>query len=105
MKHYNKLVRDGIPAAIEAEGRRCSAVVMDEAEYVEALLQKLVEEAREVAAASEEERAAELADLYEVIDALLAHHGWQEVEIRALQARRRAERGGFSKRLKLVWAD
>jgi len=102
---YNKLVRDRIPEIITAEGRRCAIETMSEAEYQQALLTKLVEEAQEVAGASQEKRAAELADLYEVIEALVQATGLNEGDIRALQAQRRQERGGFEKRIKLLWAE
>jgi len=40
MKIYNKLVRDRIPEIIEAEGKRVTVRVLDEAEYRKALLEK-----------------------------------------------------------------
>ncbi|MFZ4829100.1 MAG: nucleotide pyrophosphohydrolase [Phototrophicaceae bacterium] len=105
MKHYNKLVRDLIPTIIQAEGRECGIEIMNETEYLQALLQKLVEEAQEVAEAPTNKRATELADLYEVLDAILASQDLQEAEIRDLQTQRRLERGGFAQRIKLLWTE
>jgi hypothetical protein len=42
-----KLVRDRIPEIIQSEGRRPVTRVLDEARYRQALLAKLIEEARE----------------------------------------------------------
>jgi len=104
-KNYNKLVRDRIPEIIRAEGRQCATVVMDDAEFRAALLAKLVEEATETQAATPDELVKELADLCEVLDAILVAHGLQEQEIRTVQQKRRETRGGFFGRIKLLWTD
>ncbi len=101
---YNKLVRDRIPEIIRASGRRCETVAMDDAAYRRALLQKLVEEAGEVARADSDQLVSELADLCEVLDALLDAHGIDRDTVLAEQQRRRVERGGFARRLCLLWA-
>jgi predicted house-cleaning noncanonical NTP pyrophosphatase (MazG superfamily) len=46
----HKLVRDRIPETIQQDGRECATEMMSEAEYRQALLQKLLEEAQEAAA-------------------------------------------------------
>ena len=102
---YNKLVRDRIPEIIAAEGRDYATEIMEDAEYRQALLAKLVEEAQETAQAEPAELVKELADLYEVIDALLLAFDLDKDAILALQQKRRDERGGFEKRIKLLWAD
>lgn len=51
------------------------------------------------------ELVRELADLYEVIDALLVAFDLDKNAIRAVQQKRRDERGGFEQRIKLRWAD
>jgi predicted house-cleaning noncanonical NTP pyrophosphatase (MazG superfamily) len=106
MRHtYNKLVRDHIPEIINAEGRECATEVMSEEDYAQALLDKLVEEAEEVRIATPEKRATELADLLEVFDALLQAQNLNLEEVKTIQERRRAERGGFVQRLKLLWTE
>jgi predicted house-cleaning noncanonical NTP pyrophosphatase (MazG superfamily) len=102
---YNKLVRDRIPEIIQADGRKCGIEVMNKNDYVQALLDKLVEEAKEVHGAPLENRVTELADLLEVFDALLQTQNLTLESVRAIQKQRRAERGGFIKRLKLLWTD
>ncbi|MBZ0276157.1 MAG: nucleoside triphosphate pyrophosphohydrolase [Anaerolineae bacterium] len=101
--HYNKLVRDRIPEIIAAEGRQCGTEILDESAYRQALLTKLVEEAQEVATADSGDLVKELADLYEVADALIATFQLDREAIRTTQQKRHSERGGFTKRIKLLW--
>ena len=101
-QEYNKLVRDKIPEIIHQAGCQCEVRVMGEDEYRQALREKLIEEAQEAAAANSENLIKELADLSEVMDAVLAIHGISWDLVLAEQARRRCERGGFQKRLKLL---
>ncbi len=103
--YHDKLVHDAIPAIIRAAGGTCVTARMDEREHRRALLDKLVEEARDAAAADPRDLVAELADLCEVIDAVLDSHGIAREALRAEQARRRAERGGFTQRLRLLWTE
>jgi predicted house-cleaning noncanonical NTP pyrophosphatase (MazG superfamily) len=104
-KNYNKLVRDRIPEIIAADGRQCSTEIMSDDEYRQALLAKLVEEAQEVAAADRDEMVKEIADLYEVIDALLIAFGLDREAVLAIQRKRHDGRGGFEKRIKLLWTE
>ena len=102
---YNKLVRDRVPEIIAAEKREYATEIMEDAEYRQALLAKLVEEAQEAAEAETDQLVRELADLYEVIDALLLAFDVDRDAIRAIQQKRRDERGGFDQRIKLLWTD
>jgi len=104
-KTYNKLVRDRIPEIIAADGRQCRTEIMSDDEYRQALLVKLVEEAQEVAAADRDELVKEIADLYEVIDALIIAFDLDREAVIATQQKRRDERGGFEKRIKLLWTE
>ena len=104
-KTYNKLIRDRIPEIIQADGKHAGIEEMPEAEYRQALLEKLVEEAREAAQASENDLITELADLHEVIDAILATWNIPPEDLLALQTERHQQRGGFEQRLKLLWTE
>lgn len=99
---YNKLVRDRIPEIIAADGRTPEVETLDEAAFVLALKQKLVEEAHEVFSATDADIPTELADLQEVIDALIASCGIDRTHIATLQTQRRHSRGGFTRRLRLL---
>lgn len=103
--NYNKLVRDRIPEIIEREGKPYGVEVMPADEYRQALLAKLVEEAAEAGEASGARLATELADLLEVVDALIAANDLDRNTVFQVQAQRREERGGFEKQLKLLWVD
>lgn len=102
VKEYNKLVRDRIPEIIRESGIECEVAVLSDAEYCQALRQKLIEEAAEVAEADGEDLIAELADLYEVIDALMTSYGISGDRILNAQAKRRETRGGFAQKIMLL---
>jgi predicted house-cleaning noncanonical NTP pyrophosphatase (MazG superfamily) len=99
---YNKLIRDHIPAIIRRNGLQCDITTMNEEEFRQALLAKLQEEAQEVAEADQDELITELADLYEVIDTIIATYHIDPEAVRNIQMRRRQERGGFSQRICLL---
>lgn len=103
-KEYNKLVRDRIPEIIQQNGLECQCITLTRTEYCQALRQKLIEEAQEAAEANED-IITELADLYEVIDALLETYGINRELVLAEQERRRSDRGGFEQRIKLLWTE
>jgi predicted house-cleaning noncanonical NTP pyrophosphatase (MazG superfamily) len=103
---YDKLVRDRIPEIIRQSGSTCGTEVFtDDGAFRSALRNKLVEEAGEAANASDEDLAAELADLQEVIDTLVEACGLSDATVRALQEQRRADRGAFANRLRLLWTE
>jgi predicted house-cleaning noncanonical NTP pyrophosphatase (MazG superfamily) len=93
---HNKLVRDRIPEIIEADGGRPIVRVLDEEDYRAALLTKLGEETAEYRA---EGHALELVDILEVVYALAAVHGLSIEQIGEQRRVKRAERGGFERRL------
>ncbi|MCY7394234.1 MAG: nucleoside triphosphate pyrophosphohydrolase [Leptolyngbyaceae cyanobacterium CAN_BIN12] len=101
---HNKLIRDRIPDIIQAAGRECAIETMEAEEFHQALRAKLVEEAQEAAAADSTELIAELADLCEVMDTLMAVYGIDREAVLAEQKRKQIERGGFSRRIQLLWS-
>jgi predicted house-cleaning noncanonical NTP pyrophosphatase (MazG superfamily) len=101
-KTHNKLVRDRIPEIIQAAGQEYATEVMALEDYQQALREKLVEEAQE--AADARDLIGELADLYEVMDALIKVYGIDPDAIGAEQRRKRDERGGFGQRIRLLWS-
>lgn len=103
-RKYNKLVRDRIPEIIQAAGQECAIETMEAEEFHQALRAKLVEEAQEASAAISTELVAELADLCEVMDTLMAVYRIDREAVLAEQKRRQIERGGFSRRIRLLWS-
>jgi predicted house-cleaning noncanonical NTP pyrophosphatase (MazG superfamily) len=105
-KEYHKLVRDVVPEIIRSKGQKCEVAVMAEDEYRQALREKLVEEATEASETTTiEDLNTELADLHEVLDALMLTYGIQLETIKKEQKRRRRERGGFEQRFRLLWVE
>lgn len=102
---YNKLIRDRIPDIIASDGKTYAIEVMSVQEYQQALLTKLVEEAQEAAAAQPDKLMIEIADLMEVIQATMQAFEISPEKVRDIQKDRKANRGGFDKRLKLLWVD
>lgn len=95
---YNKLVRDKIPEIITQKGEACRWHVADEDEYRNFLLHKLNEEVQEFLA---DESIEELADVLEVLDAMLAYREGVRDRVYAVQQKKRVARGGFFKRIVL----
>jgi predicted house-cleaning noncanonical NTP pyrophosphatase (MazG superfamily) len=103
---YDKLIRDRIPEIMDRAGVAYEIDTLDDAAYLAALRAKLVEEAREAAEADgDTDLTKELGDLLEVVAALMAAVGLEPDEVETVRARRRAERGGFEGRIRLVRTD
>src|SRR5579884_2955591 len=85
---YQKLIRDRIPEIIRQDGKAFETVQLSEEEYEKALREKLMEEAREAATAQVSNLTMEIADLYEVIDALMKLHHVEEKTVRQIQQQR-----------------
>lgn len=93
---YNKLVRDRIPEIIEASGKSCKTVVLDDAEYLRMLDCKLDEELAEY---HKEQNIEELADLLEVIYAATIARGYTLEELERVRKEKAEKRGVFKKKL------
>lgn len=104
-QEHNKLIRDFIPKIICQAGRGCEVKTMSKPEYHQALLDKLIEEAQEAAQAKPANLVEELADVYEVIDAILINLEIDKSLVLAKQEQKRKEKGGFSKKLRLLWTE
>jgi len=102
---YNKLVRDRIPELIEANGHHAVTRILDGQDYRAALLAKLIEEAREAQGAPTDELPSELADVWEVLQALLSTVPMTWQGFQALAASKRGERGGFSEGIFLEYTE
>lgn len=96
----DKLIRDKLPAIMEAQGLRIFTRRLDDAEFAARLKDKLREEAAEASAAVDPEALLEeLADVAEVLRALAAAHGFGPEDVEARRAAKHAERGGFEDRI------
>ena len=93
---HNKLVRDRIPEIIEASGRTCITEVLPEDAYIQALDAKLSEELAEYQQSNSLE---ELADLLEVMGAVVKARGYTWDELTRVRKEKRAQRGAFEQRI------
>jgi len=100
--NYNKLVRDKIPEIINKSGKTCLWEVFPDDEYINALNTKLLEEAKEYL---EIGTAEELADIIEVIKAIMEYKGLSEETIEDIRLNKLETRGGFKKRIILRSVD
>lgn len=104
---YEKLVRDGVPEFLTKIGKAFEIREMEDDELFEReLLRKVIEEAEELSIAKGRDSVIqEIGDLLEVIDALKARNGITDAEATAAKTDRAMARGGFSKRIMLLWSE
>jgi predicted house-cleaning noncanonical NTP pyrophosphatase (MazG superfamily) len=95
---YDKLIRDRIPEIIELKGKKAVVEVLDDDSYVRYLDKKLGEELEEYLESGSVE---ELADLVEVIYALLDAKEISFEEFEKMRLAKAGERGAFRKKLLL----
>ena len=93
---YNKLIRDKIPEIIENDGKKAVTYQANETEFIDKLNEKLKEECLEYLKSQEIE---ELADVIEVIEALLKAKNISWEEIIRIKSKKQQARGGFDKRI------
>ena len=96
---YNKLVRDQIPAIIEAAGERPHIRILEQEEYSRLLEEKLDEEVGEF---HKEKNLEELADILEVVYALAEDLGCSGEELAEVFQEKHEQRGGFRNRIFLI---
>ena len=100
----NKLIRDNIPADIEARGARYSTRILNAEDFERELKKKLIEESTEVAN-EREHLVGELADVLELIKSIaqLSNIPFEQVEVE--QTTKRKKKGAFEKKLFLEWVE
>ncbi len=98
IKKYNKLVRDRIPEIIEASGKKCNYEIMTDEVYLQKLNAKLTEELQEYLECKSLE---ELADLLEVMGAVVKARGYSWDDLTRVRKEKKAARGAFDRRILL----
>ena len=97
---HNKLVRDKIPLIIQQEGKEpVTKQIADDEEFLKLLVEKLLEETKEFQTTYNHE---ELADIFEVLDAILKVLELPIRHITYLRNLKNGERGGFEERQYLI---
>ena len=96
---YNKLVRDRIPEIIAQQGDVPEYEILDDASYYAALNKKLQEELDEY---FQDYSVEELADIVEVIYAIVNHQGKSVSDFEQIRLKKHDKRGGFDKKIALI---
>ena len=89
---HNKLVRDLIPQIIEKDGKKAIFTKIIDSELNEALVKKLSEEGQEFLEAMNME---ELADILEIVHALIELNDFQLVDVEQIRKSKQEQRGAF----------
>ena len=102
MKIYNKLVRDNIPEIMISKGAKPVTRILSDEEYLEELNKKLLEEVKEYLESGEVE---ELADIEEVILAILDAKGLTKDDLEEVRFTKVLKRGAFNNKIFLERED
>ena len=102
MKIYNKLVRDKIEEIMITNGAKPVTKILSDEEYLKELDKKLLEEVKEYLESGEIE---ELADIEEVILAILNAKGETKEKLEETRKNKVLKRGAFNKKLFLERED
>ena len=95
---YNKLVRDNIPDIIKKNGATPIVRILDDEEYFKELNRKLKEELNEYLDGNDIE---EIADLYEVMLAILDYKKMSLMEFDIIRKMKVEKRGAFKNKIYL----
>ncbi|MDR1486338.1 MAG: nucleoside triphosphate pyrophosphohydrolase [Planctomycetaceae bacterium] len=96
---YNKLIRDKIPEVIEKSGKSSKIRILNKSEYPQALKDKLLEEVNEFIG---DDTVEELADIAEVLLAILKQRNISLDEFEAIRLKKQDKLGGFDKCFLLI---
>lgn len=100
---YNKLVRDRLPENINSmEGRKCNFKILNNDEYLKELDKKLFEETHEFI---EEHSIEELADLMEVIFAIMKDRNISIEDIENARKIKNNKKGSFNDKIYLIYVE
>ena len=98
--NYNKLVRDKIPEVINnSDGKKANYKILNDNEYLQELDKKLFEEAHEFV---EEHSVDELADLMEVIYAIMKTKNISFEDVKIARDVKNKKKGAFKDKVYLI---
>lgn len=97
----NTLIRDNVPAIMAQQGKTCRTVHLDDDKYLELLNNLFLEEVRNYVEQDEpgKKDLDSLADIGEVMHAILAFKGIPVEEFQKARVQRMEELGGYYDRL------
>lgn len=93
---YNKLIRDNNVKIMEDKGRKVTYEILDDKKYGEELDKKLKEEVEEYLA---DYSVEEMADVMEVIYAILEYRGTSMEEVEQVRIKKRNRKGAFKNKI------
>jgi len=93
---YNKLVRDKIPGIIQSKGGTSATHIANDKEYWQKLKEKLQEEIKEFV---ESESIEEMADILEIVDAIIDYKKFDRKELQKIKNEKAKERGKFKDKI------
>lgn len=93
---YNKLVRDKIPEYIKSKGGVPITHIADDEEYWHKLKEKLIEEVKEF---TEAESLEEMADVWEIIEAVMDYKKFDKNGLQKIKNKKAKERGKFKNKI------
>jgi predicted house-cleaning noncanonical NTP pyrophosphatase (MazG superfamily) len=95
---FNKLVRDNIIHNMIESGDKPKYSILNNKEYVEELIKKLVEESTELTV-EKIDLLVEIADIQEVIDSLIVAIGKDKTDLTNAQLEKNKKQGSFNERI------
>jgi predicted house-cleaning noncanonical NTP pyrophosphatase (MazG superfamily) len=101
---HQKLIRDRIPEKIKKSGGKYETRVLGNEEFEKEIKKKLIEESKELADSRTEELINELADVLELTKSIATHYKIPFSKVKKIQEAKRKQRGGFRKKLFLIWS-
>jgi len=102
--YHRKLIRDKIPEVMKAAGSKWELKKLAVKDFEKELKKKLVEESNELVKAPKKEIVNELADVLELTKSIADHFKIKFSTVEKFQIEKRKKRGGFKKKLFLVWS-
>ncbi len=93
---YNKLIRDNIVKIMEDKGCKVTYEILDDERYGEELDKKLKEEVNEYLS---DYSVEEMADIMEVIYAILEYRGMSMEEVEKARIKKRDRKGAFKNKV------
>lgn len=94
---FGKLVRDKIVDQQIASGAKPKYRQLNDDEHKQELVNKIIEESREINQADQSEIATEIADVQQAVDDLKEKYGLTDKDIKQAQAVKNAKKGAFKK--------
>jgi len=92
----DKLIRDKLRAEYEKLNQKATYKTLSKPEFIEALKQKLIEEANEIDVTDRQSIVGEVADVYQVLEDMLAANDISLDEVQNAKRVKFEKKGGFA---------